>query len=209
MNAPAIPHALLSETVTGGPARGRLTDVALPTGADPVVGYIRHEPVYLDARGHYVVAAYLDFKRKHPVVECALCGEFEYDGDDVKLDDLSICDTCADAIMNLKHHRHSGKYITWPNEESPSQQARNRRKPIKPGLRRQVHERDYYACRYCGARQNLVVDHLVPVSRGGGNTIDNLVTACQACNTKKLDRSLADAGLTLHPPQAFAPDSEA
>src|SRR5690606_18117644 len=105
----------------------------------------------------------------------------------------------------LKHHKHSGQYVTWPNEESPRDRERRLRRPIKPGLRRQVHERDYYACRYCGARQALVVDHVVPVSRGGENELDNLVTACTSCNTKKLDRTPEEAGLTLHPPETFAP----
>lgn len=176
--------------------------MALPTGPE-LIGYIRQVPVYLNAQGPYVVEDYGEgYRRHYPVVECALCGEYEYDGDDIKIEEQSVCGSCANTIMNLKHYKHTRRYITWPNEERAS--ARSSRRPIKPALRRRVHERDYYACRYCGARQQLVLDHLVPVSRGGENTFENLVTACTPCNTRKLDKTIEEAGLTLHPPEAFA-----
>lgn len=172
--------------------------MALPAGPATLVGHLRGHPVYIDGDGLFAHLGGREIK----VVECTLCGAMEFDGDDVKLDDHSICHTCSDAIMNLKHYKHSRRYVTWPNEENDH--PRSNRKPIKPGLRRRVHERDYYACRYCGARQKLVLDHLVPVSRGGANTLDNLVTACAPCNARKLDRTIEEAGLTLHPTETFA-----
>ena len=50
-------------------------------------------------------------------------------------------------------------------------------------------ERDGWTCFYCG-RENLrldeiEIDHKLPVSRGGPNTMDNLVTACRECNQRK------------------------
>lgn len=48
-----------------------------------------------------------------------------------------------------------------------------------------VLERDGFRCRYCGHAGELHVDHVVPVSRGGTNAIDNLVTACEPCNIGK------------------------
>jgi 5-methylcytosine-specific restriction endonuclease McrA len=64
--------------------------------------------------------------------------------------------------------------------------------------------RDGYACQYCGrhrrelkGRQFLTRDHVVPVSRGGGNTWDNVVTSCSACNNRKGDRLLAESGMRL------------
>lgn len=41
------------------------------------------------------------------------------------------------------------------------------------------------ACCYCGSREFLSVDHLIPTKRGGTNTGDNLVWACRACNSSK------------------------
>ena len=41
------------------------------------------------------------------------------------------------------------------------------------------------ACCYCGSREYLSVDHLIPTKRGGANTGENLVWACRGCNSSK------------------------
>jgi hypothetical protein len=54
--------------------------------------------------------------------------------------------------------------------------------------RRVVFQRDSYTCVFCGHRGNtrtLHVDHVHPVSRGGSDELDNLVTACWSCNLEK------------------------
>lgn len=62
--------------------------------------------------------------------------------------------------------------------------------------RRAVFARDGNRCQYCGAAaENL--DHVVPRSKGGTHTWDNVVAACRPCNTRKEDRLLADSGLKL------------
>jgi len=68
--------------------------------------------------------------------------------------------------------------------------------------RRAVLVRDNFQCQYCGrAAEN--VDHVVPRSRGGGHTWDNVVAACRPCNSRKENRSPAEVGLHLkHPPKA-------
>ncbi len=43
--------------------------------------------------------------------------------------------------------------------------------------------RDSYRCRNCGSTQDLDVHHIVPLSRGGTNHLDNLVTLCRRCHT--------------------------
>jgi len=45
-------------------------------------------------------------------------------------------------------------------------------------------------CVYCGDAQNLAVDHIVPVNRGGADTGDNAVWACRKCNSSKSDKDL-------------------
>jgi 5-methylcytosine-specific restriction endonuclease McrA len=65
--------------------------------------------------------------------------------------------------------------------------------------------RDRFSCQYCGAREDLTFDHVVPRSKGGTTTWDNVVTACSPCNLRKSDRLPDDVG--MHPAQApFAPD---
>lgn len=61
--------------------------------------------------------------------------------------------------------------------------------PVK--LRRQVYERDGYACFFCGKHQDqmakgeLSLDHFIPRALGGPNTFENLFTACKSCNIRK------------------------
>ncbi len=45
--------------------------------------------------------------------------------------------------------------------------------------------RDRFECQYCGADDDLTFDHLVPRSRGGQTTWENVVTACSPCNLRK------------------------
>ncbi|MEB3163829.1 MAG: HNH endonuclease [Prochlorothrix sp.] len=63
--------------------------------------------------------------------------------------------------------------------------------------RRGVLKRDNHTCQYCGSHQDLTLDHVVPRSKGGPHTWQNVVTACARCNGKKGDRTPAQAGLTL------------
>jgi hypothetical protein len=59
---------------------------------------------------------------------------------------------------------------------------------IPLGLRYKTLRRDGYVCRYCGARApeaTLVVDHVVPVTLNGKTVLENLLTACDPCNTGK------------------------
>lgn len=62
--------------------------------------------------------------------------------------------------------------------------------------RRGVLARDAHRCQYCGSRAETV-DHVVPRSRGGTHTWDNVVAACRPCNLRKADRPLRDCGLHL------------
>jgi len=52
-------------------------------------------------------------------------------------------------------------------------------------VRRIVFERDLHVCGYCGTSDRLQVDHAIPLSRGGSNRFENLITACQLCNLSK------------------------
>ncbi|HUR18027.1 MAG TPA: HNH endonuclease [Acidimicrobiales bacterium] len=62
--------------------------------------------------------------------------------------------------------------------------------------RRAVFARDGHSCQYCGgAAENI--DHVVPRSKGGLHTWENVVAACRPCNTRKEDRFLHETSLTL------------
>lgn len=60
----------------------------------------------------------------------------------------------------------------------------------------EVFDRDHFTCQYCGAQPPavvLVIDHITAVASGGGNSPDNLITACEPCNQGKATRTLGTA----------------
>lgn len=67
-----------------------------------------------------------------------------------------------------------------------------------PLTRRNILERDSHACQYCGYKgDNLTLDHVIPRSRGGGDTWENMVAACVRCNVKKGNRTPKEAQMPL------------
>jgi len=71
-----------------------------------------------------------------------------------------------------------------------------RRGPGRPTLRALV-ARDGSACAYCTKRPATSIDHIVPRSRGGEHTWENTCAACSPCNSRKADRTPAEARMTL------------
>ncbi|MEL6582836.1 MAG: HNH endonuclease [Pseudomonadota bacterium] len=67
--------------------------------------------------------------------------------------------------------------------------------------------RDGFTCQYCGATGELTFDHVIPRSRGGRTTWENVVAACAPCNLKKGSKTLAQANMSLRRP-AQEPDAE-
>lgn len=60
--------------------------------------------------------------------------------------------------------------------------------------------RDEFCCQYCGSKGDLTFDHVLPRSRGGVTSWDNVVAACSPCNLRKANKSLKQSGLSLHRP---------
>lgn len=71
----------------------------------------------------------------------------------------------------------------------------SKRKLISKKTRFEIFKRDSFKCQYCGCSAPEVilhVDHIEPVSKGGDNSIVNLITSCDSCNLGKGDRRLSD-----------------
>jgi len=67
-----------------------------------------------------------------------------------------------------------------------------------PLTRRNLFHRDGHRCQYCGASADqLSVDHVVPRSRGGLDTWENVTTACLPCNVRKGNRTPREAAMPL------------
>lgn len=41
------------------------------------------------------------------------------------------------------------------------------------------------ACQHCGTTEQITIDHIIPITKGGTNHIDNLQPLCRSCNCKK------------------------
>ena len=70
---------------------------------------------------------------------------------------------------------------------------------VKPS-RKNIFWRDKSQCQYCGvleAAKDMTIDHVIPRSRGGGNTWSNLVTCCKKCNQKKGNNTPEEANMNL------------
>ncbi|GIV59160.1 HNH endonuclease [Rhodocaloribacter litoris] len=63
--------------------------------------------------------------------------------------------------------------------------------------RKNILRRDHFRCQYCGSRERLTIDHILPRSRGGPDTWENLVAACVPCNNRKGNRTPEEAGMSL------------
>jgi hypothetical protein len=63
--------------------------------------------------------------------------------------------------------------------------ARSEWDSLRTSLSPVVFERDNYLCIACGSHEDLTVDHIKPLIRGGDNSLENLQTLCRPCNSRK------------------------
>lgn len=118
----------------------------------------------------------------------------------------SFNELISKGFLSVKHQGGTGQYnknlyvwsenyLNWEKGMSFALPKRKQvhlkeRKKINNALRYQVMKRDSFYCQLCGITGKkvlLVVDHKVPVSRGGKTEMKNLQTLCQKCNTGKRD----------------------
>ena len=84
----------------------------------------------------------------------------------------------------FKTLRH-GYRCTFLTPEATLPYERPTRELIPEAMRAQVWRRDDGRCVQCGSRENLHIDHIVPVSKGGATSVPNLQVLCQSCNLSK------------------------
>lgn len=105
---------------------------------------------------------------------------------------------------------HNGKYLysgfPLPTVIRLRQYIRVPYKEI-PLTRRNILHRDSHSCQYCGyTGEELTLDHVIPRSRRGGDSWENIVTACVRCNVRKGSRTPEEANMRLrhHPRKPYS-----
>jgi len=101
------------------------------------------------------------------------------DDDNLKLDEVEALIKSYD--LQLKKKINEAKTVASAGR-SPDGSLREM---IPDDVRHEVWRRDGGSCRSCGAKTDLQYDHLIPVSMGGANTVDNLQILCGPCNRRK------------------------
>lgn len=89
--------------------------------------------------------------------------------------------------------KFNNPYATPQINSAPPTQVRPKtriidRRYIPTNLRRAVFDRDNGQCRRCGSRYYLDLDHIIPLSKGGATSYDNLQVLCRSCNGHKGNR---------------------
>lgn len=120
---------------------------------------------------------------------------------------LSICDAqkaivllfCGKAVT-VSHH--PDRFICTVSDSYPLPSVVRLtfyvRVPYKKIMlnRKNIFRRDNFQCQYCGSTERtLTIDHMLPRSRGGEDSWENLITACGPCNSKKGNRTPQEAGM--------------
>ena len=97
---------------------------------------------------------------------------------------------CSHCHKKLARKVRSEKFDEWfdetfePKTEEPTT-PKTTRERIPSAVRREVWRRDQGKCVECGINENIEYDHIIPVSKGGANTVRNLQLLCEDCNRSK------------------------
>ena len=100
-----------------------------------------------------------------------------------KTQDFSV-DEIFSFINRLKNK--SGRF--YNDRDIWNSLCRVERGKVSNKMRFSIYERDGYRCRYCGVSEQyatLEIDHIIPISKGGKSTYENLQTLCRKCNYEK------------------------
>ena len=96
------------------------------------------------------------------------------------------------SVVGTGRRLHWGTHA-WQEGQLPIPRDTHRRKIT----RRAVFARDNWTCQYCGSRANLTVDHVVPRSKGGPSSWENIVASCAPCNRRKGNALPRQVGMRL------------
>lgn len=100
-------------------------------------------------------------------------------------------DSCGQRILDLQRPFFDEEgFAKAQTERGEPEIIRREMARMRDEIWSQLTIRDGEKCSGCGSSENLTIDHIRPVSRGGDNRLENLQILCQSCNSSKGDRYL-------------------
>ncbi len=106
-------------------------------------------------------------------------GEFYWEDEQFSVREVAIL-----IIDNLKQRKKRVERAAARINQGNSRLTR-RRQPIPDTVKVNVWQRDRGRCVKCGSQETLEFDHVIPLSKGGGNTTRNIQLLCEKCNREK------------------------
>ncbi len=103
----------------------------------------------------------------------------------------SECNPHKPIIKLLHKHGIYDSYISnikYPGKNN----IKKLRKRLSQKTKEDIIHRDGGECQYCGAKEKLFIDHIIPLSNGGTNEDINIIACCHSCNSQKCNMSLRD-----------------
>lgn len=95
----------------------------------------------------------------------------------------------SDEILDIINHLNQKRGDFYLDENIWKSICKVERGKVTNRMRFAIYKRDGNRCRKCGRRSNnLEIDHILPISKGGKSTMDNLQTLCSCCNAEKGNR---------------------
>lgn len=150
-----------------------------------IADYLYNRLGIVDAEDHLSAK----YETRFRIIRCAGCGKT------VRFYDAELSDEKA-RWQNDPHVARRAEWLrdgdVWSCREcrrlhiADDNFRKQERNKVTPEFRQKIYEMDSGQCVYCGRYpEKPVIEHVIPVSRGGETTIENCITACRKCNSKK------------------------
>ncbi|WP_376698847.1 HNH endonuclease [Serratia marcescens] len=91
---------------------------------------------------------------------------------------VHVCDHCARKVWESYESWHGGSAVG-------SAKRKPKRQRVTDSVRLRIFKRDGFCCKHCNTSEDLTIDHIHPVSKGGSSADENLQTLCMSCNRSK------------------------